>query len=123
MRYPLLWDTVRTTHLDQAEPSRTVEAALVGHVNYILMNTFRAGRMRGAFPGELTDPATEAHLEAGVDLTIDGAAVPGIRLNSDPDVLGLGADLGNGFLTVAVPREWLSLLRLEFVTRPPGAGR
>jgi len=124
MKYPLLWDAVRTTHLPQPSSFHTAPAALVEHVNYILMNVFRQERMRGGFPGELIDAAEEAHLEHGVPVMVDGIPVPGLRLGTDPHVLGLGVDWGDTFLTVAVARTWLPLLRLEFATRKqPSGGR
>ncbi len=121
MKYPQLWDAVRTTHLPRPSTFHTAPAALVEHVNYIVMNMFREERMRGEFPGELFDPAFERHIEHGVPVMLDGVPVPGMRLDTDPHVLGLAVDLGDTFLTAAVPRMWLPLLRLEFVTRTPTA--
>ncbi|WP_125612709.1 hypothetical protein [Specibacter cremeus] len=117
MRYPLLWEAVRTTHISDGSTWRTPELALVDHVNYIVMNIFRDERVRGEFPGDLFDPVTEACIEHGVPIVIDGVTVPGLRIDTDPHVLGLGADLGDKFLTAVLARRDLPFLRLEFATR------
>lgn len=145
MRYPLLWDAVRTTWTRGAEPRRSVEALAVEHLDYVVMNMSRDASPRDRSPGWMSLdelPADELYpedlfpdglippglagpasgIDRGVGIMVDGAPVPGVRLNSDPHVLGLGVDLGEKFLTVVIPREWLPLLRLEFSTRTPAAG-
>ncbi|WP_288025838.1 hypothetical protein, partial [Arthrobacter sp.] len=74
----------------------------------------------GLIPAELPGPDPGGGGAQGVAFMVDGASVPGVRLDSNPHVLGLGVDLGDKVLTAAVPREWLPLLRLEFATRKPG---
>jgi hypothetical protein len=117
MRYPQLWEAVRTTHISDGTTWHTVEAALVEHVNNLVRNMYRDERVRGSFPGELIDPATEGHIQHGTHISIDGAEVPGMRLDTDPHVLGVAADLGDRILTAVIPREHLPYIRLEFMTR------
>ena len=118
MRFPQLWEAVRTTHISDGSTWHTAEGALAEHVNNLVRNLYRDQRVRGSFPGELIDPATEGHIEHGVVVSIDGAEVVGMRLDTDPHVLGLAADLGDRILTAVIPREHLAYVRVEFRTRP-----
>lgn len=123
MRYPLLWDAVRTTHIaDPSEaPWHTPAFALVEHVNYIVMNAFRDERVRAApdeFPGELLGAATERSIEHGIPVSVDGIPRPGMRIDTDAHVYGLGVALGDRILTAVFARERLPFLDLAFRTRP-----
>lgn len=118
-RYPILWEAVRTSWC--GSPRLPAETELVDHVNYVVMNMFREERVRGGFPGELDGRVEERHLRLGVPIRVDGMEVAGLRLDTDPHVLGLAVDLGDRTLTVAVAREHLPYLRLAFRTRPPGS--
>lgn len=119
MRYPWLWDAVRTTRIADPEESarRTPESVLVEHVNYILMNTFREERVRGGDSGDLLGRATEAAVERGVPLRIDGAEVDGIRIDTDAHVLGVGARVGDRILSAVFPRDLVPHFDLAFATR------
>jgi hypothetical protein len=120
MRYPMLWEAVRTTHIsdNSAVVWQTPEYTLVEHANYILMNTFREERMRGAFPGKLDGRITEAAIERDIPVSVDGVDVPGMRIDTDPHVVALGADLGDRILTAVLPRDYLELVGFTFRTRP-----
>lgn len=119
MRFPMLWEIVRTTHTsERTQPWHTPERALVDHANYVLMNTFREERMRGDFPGELDGRITETAIERGIPVVVDGADVPGMRIDTDPHVFALGADLGDRILTAVLPRDYLGLVDFTFRTRP-----
>lgn len=121
MRYPTVWDAVRTTWIADraAEAWRTPDQILVQHVNYIVMNTFRDERVRGGFPDELQGRITERSIERDIPILLDGVAVPGLRVDTDAHVLGLAADLGDRILSAVVARDALPHLRLEFATRTP----
>lgn len=114
-RYLMLWETVMTTRVFDAE-WLTPESTLVGHVNHILRNVFREQRMVGGIPGELDSPVTERHIERA-STPIDGIDVPGMRIDTDPQVYAVGADLGDRILTAVVAREHLPYLTLAFATR------
>jgi len=123
MRYPLLWDAVRTTWVSEPSDRQTPAATLLQHANYILMNTFREERMRGGFPGELAAPLTEEHIEHGIPIMVDGVEVAGMRVDGDPHVFGVAADLGGRILTAVFAREHLPFLTVAFKDRePPTAG-
>lgn len=119
MRFPMLWEIVRTTHTsERTQPWHTPERALVDHANYVLMNTFREERMRGEFPGELDGRVTEPAIERGIPVSLDGADVPGMRIDTDPHVFALAADFGDRILTAVLPRDYLGLVDFTFRTRP-----
>ncbi|WP_167046741.1 hypothetical protein [Salinibacterium sp. ZJ454] len=115
MRYPMLGEAVMTTRVRDAE-WQTPESTLVGHVNYILMNQFREQRVVGGFPGVLDSPVTERHIEPAT-VPIDEVEVPGMRIDTDPHVYAVGADLGDRILTAVIARDDLSHVTLAFVTR------
>ena len=117
MRYPLLWEGVRTTHFVEGTP-RPVEDVLAEHMNHILMNVFQNERVVGGFPGELTNRVETGSSSTGRRILLDGEEIEGMCVDTDPHVLGLGAVIGTGILTAAIPRDYLPYLRLEFITRP-----
>jgi hypothetical protein len=118
MRYPMLWEAVRTAWFRDSS-RQDVRSALVDHVNHVLVNQFGA-----SYPGSPHDVAAghplvdERSIEQGFDIEVDGAVVPGVRLDTDAYVLGVGADLGiAGILTAVIPRDVLPMIRLGFATR------
>jgi len=114
-RYPSLWEAVMTTRvLDPAW--QTPQSVLVAHANYVLTNAFRDQRVVGGVPGELDAPVAEHHLER-VSVSIDGIDVPGWRIDTDPHVYSVGADLGDRILTAVVARDHLPHVVLAFETR------
>ena len=114
MRYPMLWEAVLTTRKSDAE-WQTPESTLVGHVNHVVMNTFREQRVVGGIPGELDSPVTERHIQPGT-VPVDGVDVPAMRIDTDPHVYAVGADLGDRILTAVVARDHLSSVTMAFVT-------
>lgn len=126
MRYPQLWEAVRTSwHRDPSEHT-TVSRQLVEHANYILMNQFR--EELGIGPG----PRADAHAAwqvkesavAPAILEIDGVDVPAHEINTDPFVYAIGAQhRPDVAVTVVVAREHLPLLRLALRTREPSEAR
>lgn len=121
MQYPMLWESVRTTHFPGGG-SRSVDDVLAEHMNHILMNVFRDERVTGGFPGELVERIDASATGSVHPVLVDGEEIEGVRVDSDPHVLGLGAVLGSRVLTVAIPREFLPHLRVEFATRPAPPG-
>ena len=118
MRYPILLAAVRTTWC--RDPSRqNAKTALVDHVNYVIVNQF--GGSYPASPLATADShplVDERSIESGHAVDINGGAVAGLRLDTDPDVIGIGADLGaDGVLTGVIPRDALPLIELSFVKR------
>lgn len=96
----------------------TVEEHLATHVNHVLANAFRETRLHGAAPGDLDSPVDERHVEHGVPLRVNGFWRPGIRIDTDPDVFGLGVALNpTTCITAVVPRDELRFIELGFATR------
>lgn len=114
MHYPLLWEAVLTTRVLDPE-WQTPESTLVDHVNHIVTNTFRERRVVGGFPGELDSPVTKQHIEY-VPIRVDGADVPGMRIDTDPNVYAVGAALGDRVLTAVIARDHLPHITVAFET-------
>jgi len=117
-RYPSLWEAVMTTRV--RDPAwQTPTSVLVAHTNYVLTNTFRDQRVVGGVTGELDSPVAEHHLERA-SVSLDGIDVPGWRIDTDPHVYSVGADLGDRILTAVVARDHLPQVILAFETRAGG---
>lgn len=91
MRYPMLWECVRTHWCRRPREFDSAPALLVAHVNDILVNRFQqVGVMGDDAPHDL----------------------------ADPQVYGLGVDLdAQTVLTAAIPRDALPYLEVTFATR------
>lgn len=114
-RYPVLWEAVRTSWRADSAHRLTAAAELARHVGHILMNRHAASHP-GTRPDSLID---ERQIEHHVPVTVDGTVVDGVRINSDPLVFGIGADLGEqGIFTAVLDRDALPYLMVEFCTRP-----
>lgn len=118
--YPMLWECVRTTWSRQPGEYDRVGARLVSHVNNILINQFRKTRATGGlWPDELDHAVDERSIETGIPVSVDGVLRDGVRLDTDPDVYGVGVDLGDRtVLTAVLTRDLLPYLDVRFVTRP-----
>ncbi|NNC12422.1 hypothetical protein HII28_11105 [Planctomonas sp. JC2975] len=120
--YPSLWDAVSTAWYspERADARPTLEHELVRHVNYILINRHPEPTDvdgDGIPRPEAWDRVADSHVEHGVEVQVNGRAVDGIRIDTDPYVYALGADLGDRMLTVVVDRDDLQYLRLAFADR------
>jgi hypothetical protein len=123
MRYPMLWEAVRTNwHRDLSDlssPSRL----LVEHTNHILVNQFRKQLGLGdvstdRFAARLTERSVNPQATA----IVEGVEVPAIEIDTDPFVYAIGVELAsNTVLTAVIPRDELDYVRLEFARRtaPP----
>jgi hypothetical protein len=122
MRYPTLWDCARTRWSREPGELDTVRHQLVEHVNHILINQFRQTRITagdGDLPYNLDNPAEERHVESDIPVLVDGTARTGVRIDTDPDMYGVGVDLGpHAVLTAAIPRDALPYLQVAFAVRP-----
>ncbi|WP_162940326.1 hypothetical protein [Gryllotalpicola protaetiae] len=117
-RYPLLWECVITHWRSEPREYDSVEARLAAHVNHILENGFRETRVRGELPGDLDSPVDERHVEHGVTVLVNGFERSGIRIDTDPDVYGVGVALANNSTVTAVlPRDELRFVDVAFETR------
>jgi hypothetical protein len=114
-RYPMIWEAVRTTA--RGTSPRDLDELLTEHVSYVLMNVFRETRSAGRFPATVTDaPAPIDLVDTTVDL--DGTLVAARALDTDLDVLAVGAALDDdAVFTAVVAREWLPHLDWRFARR------
>ncbi len=120
MRYPMLREVARTTWRADGPHRPTPAADLVHHVNHVLMNQYpaRSARDPDARRGRPESPVDERHIEHGPPVVVNGAAVAGMRIDTDPHVLGIGADLGSaGVLNAVLDRDALPYVVVEFATR------
>lgn len=119
LRYPQIWEAVRTTwHRDPSErPS--LGDVLVDHVNYILMNQFRQERGLSGYPWDRPAPdVTVRAVNGRVSVMVDGIEVPAAEIDTDPFVYGIGAELeGGGIVTAVLPRAELKHIQIQFATR------
>jgi hypothetical protein len=120
MRYPMLWECVRTSWSRESRAPETVRSRLVAHVNHVLVNQFRQTRAVGELPPlELDSPVDERCVEPGIPVLVGGIAREGFRIDTDPDVYGVGVDLAaDAVLTAAIPRDALPYLEIAFAPRP-----
>ena len=123
MRYPQLWEAVRTCWSRDRSEYTTLDRQLVDHVNHILVNQFR--QALGLAGGPTEDGAWKVRpssVNTAAALEIDGEDVPAFEINTDPFVYALGAQLRPDVVTtVVVAREHLPYVRLALHTRTPAA--
>jgi len=119
MRYPLLWEAVRTTwHRDPSEfsvPSRL----LVEHANHILTNRFRKELGLGEIGADrFAARLTERAVTPRATVTVDGIELPALEIDTDPFVYAIGVELAPGtVVTAIVPRDDLDYVHIEFARR------
>jgi hypothetical protein len=92
---------------------------LVAHVNDILVNRFQQIPVGNDAPHELANPVDQRCVEADVAVLVDGIAREGFRIDTDPQVYGLGVNLdAHTVLTAAIPRDALTYVEVSFAARP-----
>ncbi len=119
MRYPQLWEAVRTTWNRETSEHATLERQLVDHTNYILVNQYREhlGIERGP-TRHGAGSVTESAVRAGVTVRLDGREVPAAEIDTDPFVYAVGLTIGPHLaVTAVIPREHLESVRVGFATR------
>jgi hypothetical protein len=119
LRYPMLWEAVRTTwHRDQREHN-TLAAQLIHHTNYILVNQFREELGLPAMPGsEDWRQVKPSAVNRAATLEVDGIVVPAFEVDTDPFVYAVGVELSPGVAATAViARDHLPFVRLALTTR------
>jgi hypothetical protein len=116
-RYPMLWEAVRTTwRASRAREGSTLSDQLVAHTNHILRNRFREELGLSRDPRD-DDDAWTATITAVSDtsLDVDGEHRPGLQIDTDPFVYGVGFRIDEHVVcTAVVPRDALPLVDLSF---------
>jgi hypothetical protein len=120
MRYPMLWECVRTSWCRASHEFNPAPAVLVAHVNDVLVNRFpQTPVVDDDAPYEPADPVDQRCVEAAVPVVVDGVARDGFRIDTDPQVYGLGVSLdAHTVLTAAIPRDALRYVEVTFAARP-----
>jgi hypothetical protein len=123
MRYPHLWEAVRTCWTRDSSEYTTLERQLVDHTNYILMNQFR--EELGLAPGPAAGGPWRVRgssVNTAVTVQIDGEDVPAVEIDTDPFVYAVGAQIRPDVVTtMVIAREHLPYVRLALHTRTPAA--
>jgi hypothetical protein len=123
MRYPRLWEAVRTSWTRDCSEYTTLERQLVDHTNHILVNQFR--EELGLAPGPTEDDAwmvRPSSVNTAATLEIDGEDVSAVEIDTDPFVYAVGARLRPDVVTtVVIARDHLPYVRLALRTRTPAA--
>lgn len=121
MRHLQLWEAVKTSwHHDVAPEIAGVDVILRAHVDHVLRNRFSevigwTGRFLDPVPPADVTPAAVQHR---VPFQLDGVEREGIKIDTDPFVFGIGAQLDrHTAVTAVVPRDVLDLVVLEFATQ------
>ncbi|OII26336.1 hypothetical protein [Frigoribacterium sp. MCBA15_019] len=120
-RYPMLWEAVVTT-VAPDDPERSgerdsVEEHLARHVNHVLINTAegRSTRPDGAMP-VLDAPVTARHAQPGEALVVDGVEHDAVLIDTDPDLVGWGAEVDGSIVLVVLPRDLVPLVDLRLTS-------
>jgi hypothetical protein len=114
-RYPMLWEAVVTTVVpdDPGVPGGRVTVAehLARHVDHVLINTAegRSTRPDGAMP-VLDAPVTARHAQTGATLVVDGVDRDAVLIDTDPDLVGWGAEVDGSIVLVVLPRDLVPLV-------------
>lgn len=119
IRYPQLWEAVRTSwHRENSEFS-TLHSILVDHANYVLMNCFPPeNAARTAMHVPPLRQLSERNVNPRVTVRINGTEVSAAEINTDIHVYAIGAELETGgVLTPVIPRRDLKYVVLDFTTR------
>lgn len=125
MRYPQLWEAVRTSWNRDLSEHTTVPRQLVDHANHILRNKFRTqlGLEVGPVHEDGDWEIKESAVNPAATLEIDGVPVPACEIDTDPFVYAIGAQVSTDVVaTIVIAREHLRLVRVSLTTRNPADG-
>lgn len=124
MRYPMLWEAVRTTWTRDASEFSTPARLLVDHANHILMNRFRKELGLGDIRVDRFDARlTEKTVNRQATAIVDGVEVSALEIDTDPFVYAIGVELStDAVLTAVIPRDELKHVTVEFAQRHRAAG-
>lgn len=121
MRYPQLWEGVRTSWNRYASEHTTLSQQLIHHTNYILMNQFR--EELALPPGPTFGGPWQvgrSSVNTAATLEIDGLEVAAFEIDTDPFVYAIGAQLRDDLVTtVVIAREHLPYVRVALQTHTP----
>lgn len=122
MRYPMLWEAVRTSWNRDASERTTLAQQLVDHANHVLRNRYR--EQLGLQPGPDDTGSdwmiTTSAVREGVTARLDGAEIDAVDIDTDPFVYAIGFPLSEDVVVTAVlPRDELIHVDQSFTTDAP----
>lgn len=120
MRYPQVWEAVRTTWSREVSEHTKLSHQLAAHVDYIVANRYRDETDRAHLadrPRAARDLAES--LNTDVSVLVDGVPTPAAEIDADPRVYAIGVQLKPAIVVTAVlPRDELRYIEIAFATRP-----
>lgn len=122
MRYPMLWEAVRTSWNRDASDRTTLAQQLVDHANHVLCNRYR--EQLGLQPGPHDTSSdwmiTTSAVRKGATARLDAADVHAAEIDTDPFVYAIGFPLSEDVVVTAVlPRDELIYFDQSFTTDTP----
>lgn len=119
LRYPRLWEAVQTHWTAPGREATGTGDRLIAHAEHVLADSFREQLGLAEGPEFWPQSIPLAALQPA-SVVVDGGQRAGLLLDTDPFVLGLGAELDDGrVVTVVVSRDELPFLRLELASDLP----
>lgn len=117
MRYPQLWEAVRTTWSRGGTADTSLAQRLVDHANDVLNNQYPDQPIRA---GLSTAPrVTPNSVNSTVTVAVDGDPTPAAEIDTDPFVYAIGAETApRTVVTAVLPRSELQHIQIRFGTRP-----
>jgi hypothetical protein len=119
MRYPLLWEAVRTNWSRADLADTNVKRQLVEHTNHVLMNQYREAL--GLDHGPITYgrwSVTESAINPAARGWVDGVQRPAVEIDTDPFVYSIGWVMDERTtVTAVIAREHLDHIRIAFASR------
>ena len=121
-RYPMLWEAVLTA-IDP-EGLRSLGEHLADHVNHLLINTMqhRVASRVDHIP-QLDHGVRPSHAQPS-QLIVAGQEVPGLTIDTDPDIVCWATQIADTFITIGLPREKADTVTValeQFETSAPAA--
>jgi hypothetical protein len=119
MRFPMLWEAVRTTWHREASDFSAPPRLLVEHTNHILINRFRQELGLGDIaPHRFAARISERAVNPRATVTVDGIEKQAFEIDTDPFVYAIGVQLDAGTcVTAVVPRAELEYVDIGFAQR------
>ncbi|NQX28495.1 hypothetical protein HQQ81_14200 [Microbacteriaceae bacterium VKM Ac-2854] len=117
MRYPVLFEAVRTSLPIPSERAHPIESRLAAHLSDALHALQpQLATVESSHHGALRQLQDE-DIRRGVPVLVDGEWQRSFRIDAHPEVIAVGLQLEDCFVTAVVPRAMLPGLDLSFVRR------
>lgn len=118
LRYPKLWEAVRTTWTREAPDATWLADQLLQHLDHILMSQYMSEDVSSIVRG---DPPPERPHAVNHDATVqvDGVETPAVEVDSAAHRYAIGVRLSpTTVVTAVLPRDELRYIDIAFERRP-----